>query len=81
MTIIALYVDDLIIATDRVVTIIALYVDDLIIATQIESIHYSETYTLVARFTSIRIVLALAAMCGYVVYQMDVDTAFLNAEL
>ena len=49
--------------------------------TQVEGIDYSKTYSPVARFTSIRIVLALAAMCGYVVHQMDVDTAFLNAEL
>ena len=49
--------------------------------TQVESIDYSETYSPVARFTSICIVLALAAMCGYVAHQMDVDTAFLNAEL
>ena len=49
--------------------------------TQVRGIDYSKTYSLVARFTLIRIVLALAAMCGYVVHQMDVDTAFLNAEL
>ena len=49
--------------------------------TQVEGIDYSETYSPVARFTSIRIVLALSALFGYKVHQMDVDTAFLNAEL
>ena len=49
--------------------------------TQVEGIDYSETYSPVARFTSIRIVLALSALFGYKVHQMDVDTAFLNADL
>ena len=49
--------------------------------TRVEGIDFNETYSPVARFTSIRLVLALAAMFGYRVHQMDVDTAFLNAEL
>ena len=49
--------------------------------TQVEGIDFNETYSPVARFTSIRLVLALAAMFGFRVHQMDVDTAFLNAEL
>ena len=49
--------------------------------TQVEGIDFTETYSPVARFTSIRLVLALSALFGYVVHQMDVDTAFLNAEL
>ena len=49
--------------------------------TQVEGNDFNETYSPVARFTSIRLVLALAAMFGYRVHQMDVDTAFLNAEL
>ena len=42
---------------------------------------FHETYSPVARFTSIRLVLALASLLNLTVHQMDVETAFLNAEL
>ena len=45
------------------------------------SIDYNETYTLVARFDTIRTVLALAAQYKWLVYQFDVKSAFLNGEL
>ena len=42
---------------------------------------YNQTYCPVAKFTSIRTVLALSAQLGLKVRQLDVDTAFLNADL
>ena len=49
--------------------------------TQTEGLDYNETYSHVARFTSIRTLLALSATFGYYVHQMDVETALLNGEL
>ena len=49
--------------------------------TQIAGIDYTDTYSPVARFTSIRILFAIAAQLGLFVHQMDVEMAFLNAEL
>ena len=48
---------------------------------QVHGIDYDETYSPVARLTSVRLVLALSAKLGMPVHQMDVDTAFLNAGL
>ena len=45
---------------------------------QKEGIKYEETFSLVARYTSIRIVLALAAKNKWKLHQMDVKTTFLN---
>ena len=45
---------------------------------QKEGIYYEETFSLVAIYTSIRSVLALAAVMKWKVHQMDVETAFLN---
>ena len=49
--------------------------------TQLAGIDFTETYSPVARFTSIRMILALAVLLGLEVHQMDVETAFLNADL
>jgi hypothetical protein len=46
---------------------------------QVEGVDYFETFAPVARFTSIRATIALAAQKGWKIYQMDVDNAFLNA--
>eukprot|EP00253_Pinus_taeda_P032853 PITA_32853 len=45
---------------------------------QKEGIEYEETLTPVARYTSIRIVISLAAQMGWEIHQMDVKMAFLN---
>ena len=45
---------------------------------QKEGIDYEETFAPVARYTSIRTVLALAAIMIWKVHQMDVMTTFLN---
>ena len=48
---------------------------------QKEGIDYEETFALVAKYTSIRVVLAIAASKGWKVYQMDVKTTFLNGKI
>ena len=45
---------------------------------QKEGIDYEETFAPVARYTSIRSVPALAVVMKWKIYQMDVETAFLN---
>ena len=45
---------------------------------QIEGIDYEETFAPVARYSSIRMILALSAHMGWHIHQMDVKTAFLN---
>ena len=45
---------------------------------QKEGIDYEETFAPIARYTSIRSVLALAAVMKWKIHQMDVKTAFLN---
>nr|KAJ0211503.1 hypothetical protein LSAT_V11C400213080 [Lactuca sativa] len=49
--------------------------------TQIESIDYEETFALVARIEAIRLFLAYASYMNFIVYQMDVKTAFLHGVL
>jgi hypothetical protein len=49
--------------------------------TQIFGIDYNETFAPVVKFTSLRVMFAVAAYYGLTIYQMDVVTAFLNAEL
>jgi transposase InsO family protein len=48
---------------------------------QKEGLDYKETFAPVAKFASIRTLLALAAHQDYEVHQMDVRTAFLNGDL
>ena len=49
--------------------------------TQKEGEDFFDTYSPVARLTTIRVLLSLAASYGLIVHQMDVKTAFLNGEL
>ncbi|KAK8504798.1 hypothetical protein V6N12_063805 [Hibiscus sabdariffa] len=48
---------------------------------QIHGVDYDETFSHVAMFKSIRILLAVAAFHDYEIWQMDVKTAFLNGKL
>ena len=48
---------------------------------QKEGLDYFDTYSPVTRLTSIRMILAIAALCNLEVHQMDVKTAFLNGVL
>jgi hypothetical protein len=45
---------------------------------QIEGIDYDETFAPIARYTSIRSIMAIEAKMGWKIHQMDVKTAFLN---
>ena len=45
---------------------------------QKEGIDYEETFAQVARYTSIRFVISLAAQLGWEIHQLDVKTTFLN---
>ncbi|KAK9008771.1 hypothetical protein V6N11_080249 [Hibiscus sabdariffa] len=48
---------------------------------KIHGVDYDETFSPVAMFKSIRILLAIAAFHDYEIWQMDVKTAFLNGKL
>ncbi|XP_076897797.1 uncharacterized protein LOC143551198 [Bidens hawaiensis] len=48
---------------------------------QKEGLDYFDTYSSVTRVTSIRLVLAIAALRNLEIHQMDVKTAFLNGDL
>jgi len=49
--------------------------------TQKEGIDYFDTYTPVARISSIRTLIVLASIHGVHIYQMDVKITFLNGDL
>jgi hypothetical protein len=44
-------------------------------------VDYNETFVPIAKFTSIRCILALAALEDMEIHRMDVKTAFFNGEL
>ena len=46
-----------------------------------EGVDYDETFALVTRVESIRILLALACHLNFKLYQMDAKIAFLNGSL
>ena len=46
--------------------------------TQQEGIDYTKTFAPIARMDTIKLVLALVAQQSWIVYQMDVKSAFLN---
>ena len=45
---------------------------------QVEGIDYDETFASVARYTSIKSLISIAAEMGWKIHQMDVKTTFLN---
>ena len=49
--------------------------------TQKEGENFFDTYSPVARLTTIRVLLSLAVSYGLIVHQIDVKTTFLNREL
>jgi len=48
---------------------------------QVEGINYHETFALVERYSSIRLLLALSTQMGWKIHQMDVKTTFLNSKI
>jgi hypothetical protein len=48
---------------------------------QVEGVDYDETFAPVARYTSIRTIIALATSMGWKLHQIDVKTSFLNGEI
>jgi hypothetical protein len=48
---------------------------------QVEGVDYDDTSAPVARYTSIRSIIALATSMGWKLHQMDVNTTFLNGEI
>ena len=49
--------------------------------TQVEGIDFDESFAPVARLESIRILLSIACIMNFKLYQMDVKSAFLNGFL
>jgi hypothetical protein len=48
---------------------------------QVEGIDYEETFASVARYTSIRTIIAVGKSMGWKLHQMDVKKSFLNGEI
>ena len=49
--------------------------------TQTYSVDYAETFSPVAKISSVRILISLAANLGWPLFQLDVKNAFLNDDL
>jgi len=48
---------------------------------QVEGIHYTETFSPIAKMNSVRLVLSLATSFKWEVHQMDVKSAFLDGKI
>ncbi|RYA84816.1 hypothetical protein DD594_25670, partial [Enterobacter cloacae complex sp. 4DZ1-17B1] len=48
---------------------------------QTKGLDYDETFSSVAKMTTVRLVIAMASMFGWKLRKMDVDNAFLNGDL
>jgi hypothetical protein len=48
---------------------------------QVQGVDYDETFSPVAMFKSIQILLAIAAFYDYEIWQMDIKTVFLNGKI
>eukprot|EP00253_Pinus_taeda_P008140 PITA_08140 len=48
---------------------------------KVEGIGYDETFSPIARYSSIRSMLALSTQMGWKIHRMDVTTAFLNGQI
>ena len=48
---------------------------------QKEGIDYDETFTFVARYTSVRVVIVIVVAKGWKIHEMDVKTAFMNGTI
>jgi len=46
--------------------------------TQVEGVNFDKSFALVARLVSIRIILSIAYIMNFKLYQMDMKSAFLN---
>jgi hypothetical protein len=44
-------------------------------------INYEETYSLVAKMTTVRVIIAMATVKGWSLHQMDVKNVFLHGDL
>ena len=49
--------------------------------TQIEGLDYFDTYSHIAKMTTIRLVIALASIHNWNLHQLDVNNVFLHGEL
>ena len=48
---------------------------------QVFRVDYTDTYSPVAKFVSIHIFLVILVQLGLIIHTVDVDTAFLNADI
>jgi hypothetical protein len=48
---------------------------------QVEGVYYEDTFSLVARYTSIWMIISIIASMGWRLHEMDVKKTFLNGEI